>query len=211
MSRYSQYDTFDDGDDTYDSRYDAGEFATYGRSRGPSTGTYSDGAPIDRSRYSRTSSSRQGMYDSYGYPMPGGYAGEQDLRRRISRYGESSSASYSDPRARLGRFDRGGGCEAGRRSRLSEQVYADDRQARREAREQQQAQLEYEIQERERRHAGYSENGGRSGRRDAMTSANDEYLAYVQAVREQQQREYDKRPANAQRYGRGYFPAYEWR
>jgi len=44
-----------------------------------------------------------------------------------------------------------------------------------------------------------------------VTGANDEYLAYMQAKREQQQREYDERPRNVQRYGRGYFPAYEFR
>lgn len=77
------------------------------------------------------------------------------------------------------------------RSRLNEQVYADDckqQQAdRRGGREQQQAELKYQVpreQEREHRRAGCDAYGGRSGRRGAVTSANDEYLAYVQAVRE---------------------------
>jgi len=136
MSRYSRYDAFDDGNDIYDSRYNAGEFSTYGRSRGPTSGAYNNGQSF------RSSSSRQSREDMYGYPMEGGYAGEQDLRRRMARYGESSS-SYDDPRARLGRSS-GGGYEAGRCSGLREQVYADDRQTRRE---QQQAQLEYQMQQ----------------------------------------------------------------
>ncbi|KAF3038573.1 hypothetical protein E8E11_007036 [Didymella keratinophila] len=204
MSRYSRYDAFDDGNDMYNSRYDAGEFSTYGRSRGPTSGAYNNG------RSSRSSPSRQFREDMYGYPMEGGYAGEQDLRRRMARYGESSS-SYDDPRARPGRSS-GSGYEAGRRSGLREQVYADDRQTRRE---QQEAQLEYQMQqqqqERERRRAGRDGFAGRSGRRGAVTGANDVYLAYMQAKREQQQREHDERPRNVQRYGRGYFPAYEFR
>lgn len=77
------------------------------------------------------------------------------------------------------------------RRRLNEQVYADDREAHRQARrggrEQQQAELKYQMQreqEREHRRASCDAYGGRSDRRRAVTSANDEYLAYVQAVRE---------------------------
>ena len=132
-------------------------------------------------------------------------------------YGSSSSAS-SDPRSRLGRSDRSAGYDAGRHSGLRDEVSFDSRSAR----EQQQAALEYamrrqqEQQERQRsrRRSGrdeYGEYSGWSGRRGAVTAANDEYLAYVQAAREQQQREHDERPRNVQRYGRGYFPAYEFR
>jgi hypothetical protein len=206
MPRYPRYSAYDDG-----------EFSTYDRSsHGPTSGTFSDGTPIGRSRSSRPSSSRQDTYDSDGYPMSDGFAGAQDLRRRILRHGESSTSSSNNPLARLGGSDREGAYESGRRSRLSEQVYADDRQARREVLEQQQAQLEYQMQgeqerERERRRAGRDEYGGRSGRRGDVTAANDEYLAYMQAMHEQQQREHDERPANVRRQGRGYFPAYKWR
>jgi hypothetical protein len=149
--------------------------------------------------------------------MSGGYTSEQDLRRRMARCG-SSSPRYDDLHARLGHSS-SSLYEARRRSGLREEVYADARSARREAREQQQAALEDQMQrqmqqqqERERRRAGRDEYGvyggrsGRSSRRGAVTAANDEYLVYIQAAREQQQREHDKRPRNVQRYGRRYFP-----
>lgn len=74
--------------------YDTGEFPIYGRSRGPSSGAYSEG------RSARSSEARQERRDVYGYPMQGGYAGEQDLRRRMARYGGTSAMlihqSYPD-------------------------------------------------------------------------------------------------------------------
>lgn len=136
----------------------------------------------------------------------------------MARNGESSS-SYGSPGARFG-DSRGGVYEPGRRSGLREEVYAESLSAREQQREQQQReqremQREYmqRERERERRRTGRGEYiaGGRSGRRGAVTAANDEYLAYVQAEREQRQRQHDERPANVRRYGCGYFPAYEWR
>lgn len=193
MSRYSRYEPYDDA-----------EFTTYGRSRDPSSDPHSN----DRS--SRSSSPHQGTYDAHGYAMSGGYSGSTDLRRRMARNGESSS-SYGSARARSG-GSRGGVYDPGRRSGLREEVYAESLSAR-EQQQREQREMQREYMQRERRRTGRGEYiaVGRSGRRGAVTAANDEYLAYVQAEREQRQREYDERPANVRRYGRGYFPAYEWR
>ncbi|KAF2630527.1 hypothetical protein BU25DRAFT_259434 [Macroventuria anomochaeta] len=229
MPRYSRFETYSDGQYTYDDRYDTGEFSTHGHSRGPSSNAFSDctshyghSSPYHHaSRFTRTHSSRHSGLDEHGYPMEGAYAGEEDLRRRMSRYqvDESTSTSYSDPRTRLGRDDRDCAYDFGRRSRLSEQTYSDpeDREACRE-RERKQAELEYQIQreqDRERRCAereSYDEyaSSRRGGRRGAVTAGNDEYLAYQQALREQQQRKYEERPANVCGYGWGWFPSYEF-
>lgn len=185
MSRYSRYETYNDGNDVYDNRHDAGEFSTYGRSRGPSSGTFSD---------NRSSASRQSRQDAYGYPMQGGYAGEPDLRRRIARNGESSSSSHDDPRARLGSSAGAYGFQASRRSGLREQAYADEWQQRQEQR----AQLEVIQREQERE-------------QERRRAARDGYHAFVQGSRGQQQCGQEERPRNVLRYGPGYFPAYEWR
>lgn len=213
MPRYSSWEVFGDGEYAYDDRCDAGEFTTYGQSRGPSSNPYSNGTRHG----SNTSSSRrrQAAYDEDGYPVEGGYAGEEDLRRRTARYTMGESTSRTDPHARLGR-DSQYAYNAGRRSQLSERVYADERgsdsqrrQQREREREHALAELEYQMQrERRARRDAYS---GRSNRRGAVTAENDEFLAYQQRQREQQMRAYEEMPQNVRRHGRGYFPAYEYR
>jgi hypothetical protein len=45
-----------------------------------------------------------------------------------------------------------------------------------------------------------------------VTAANEKYLAYQQAaLREEQQARYDSTPSTVHGYGRGWFPAYEFR
>ena len=235
MTRHSRYETYNDGDGyVYNNPYDSGEFSIYDQdSYGPSSGSY-----YSTPRPSR--SSRRPTYDVDGYPMDGGYAGEEDLRRRATRYQLSESGSTNDGSHTFVGYadvgDRNLGFTYGRPSRLSQHTYADDRSSRREARqrereqraqeqrEQEQAELEYQLQrdqERERRRVqrGYDErdgnpyagHGGRSGRRGAVTASNDEYLAYQQALREEQQARYDSTPSATHGYGRGRFPAYEYR
>lgn len=200
MSRYSRYETFSDGEHVYDDRHDGGEFDTFGgyssRNRGPSSGAFYDG-------HTRNARSNRSPYDRDGYPREGSYAGEEPLRHRLGResYG---AASYNerDPRTHPGQDDRSrSGYATGQRSRLSQATSAEygreeRRQARREQQEyerQLQAEYEREQQGRGSRSAGsFSPDPyARSGRRGAVTSANDPYLEYAEAVRAQQQAQYD--------------------
>ncbi|KAJ8116217.1 hypothetical protein OPT61_g2326 [Boeremia exigua] len=179
MPRYSQRDVFGDGQYVYDDRHDAGEFSTYSRSRGPSSGNTSYAS----SRSSR--SSRHPTHDTSGYPFEGAYAGEQDLRRSMSRYELSElSAARPDLRARLG-LDYQSPFEIARRARLSGQ---DGRVALRQAMHQF-AEYEHRWEREREREIERERERERERRREAE---DDVYLAYLEDVREQQQREQEQ-------------------
>lgn len=227
MPRYSRNETHTDGDGyVYDSRYDPSEFSAYGQdSYGPSSTS-----PYSTSRPFRSSPSNRAVYDKHGYPMEGAYAGEEDLRQHMSRYqfGKSGPASSLDPRTSLGRGTLDRESAYSRPSRPSQQVHLDNRSARHKARQcvREQVELEYALQckqDREHRRAEqatYDERNdnlyvrSRSGggrRRGAATAANDKYLAYQQALREEQQARYDSTQSTVHGCGRGWLPAYEFR
>ncbi|KAF9697716.1 hypothetical protein EKO04_004077 [Ascochyta lentis] len=223
MSRHPRRETYGDGQYMYDDRYDAGEFETYGQStsrgRGPSSGEFYHGqSPYTTS----SSSSRRGPYDTNGNHREGSYAGEESLRRRLGRdsYGhiDRSTFNETDPRMRLGRDNRSEH-EYGRRSGLS-QLSAEGREARREAHREEPDRLEQRRQRRREARTSaptaddYADGNpyvrsGRSERRGAVTSANDPYLANMQAARDEQRSAYGDRSSSVR--GRGWFPAYEFR
>ncbi|KZM18989.1 hypothetical protein ST47_g9846 [Ascochyta rabiei] len=225
MSRPSRRETYDDGQYEYDDRYDAGEFETYGQStshsRGPSSGEYYySQAHYDKAPYITSSpAARRTPCDTHGYAREGSYAGEESLHRRLGRqpYGHTDRSTYNktDPRTRVGRYSRSEHGH-GRRSGLFQQISTDDCEVSREARDEGLHRRREQLRQHRRETwtstltaDDYADGNpyvrsGRSGRRSAVTSENDPYLADVQAA-------HDDRPSSVRGLRQGYHPAYEYR
>lgn len=204
MPRYSSREIYGDGESAYNDRSDAGEFSTYGQSRGPSSNAYADGMSHDGDHASNSFRRRQTAYDEDGYPMEGAYAGEQDLRRYISRATMGEPSPYTNPCRRLER-DGQYAYEPDRRSRLSEQTYTEERESemcrqreREQAERARQAQREQQLARRQARRLSERK------RIDEMTAR------HRQQVREENTRD-EEYPGYLRDYGRGYFPSYGYR
>ncbi len=213
MPRYPRNEMFRDGQYIYDDRHDAGEFITYGQSRGPSSNAYESGVVHeDRTSHSSARQTRRLTYDADGYPCEGAYLGEEDLRRRLSRFlTGKSTTSRSDICARLGHDDRHT-YESGRRSPLSEQFLADEREERRVIGHRAVREAYDDLmRDRGERRAERDALSNRNDRRDAATPQKYSSPAYSQDLREQQQREYDESPSSLRGYAHGYFPARKFR